>query len=145
MILGAGTVLNIDQAKASIDAGVRYIVSPGFSTEIHKICTNAQMPYLPGAVTPTEIQAALDLGYSFLKFFPAEIMGGAKTLKGYGPVFADMQFCATGGVHADNVGAYLALPNVIAVGTSALLPSDVQKNKDWGQITKLASAVQDVI
>ncbi len=137
IILGAGTVLNVEQAKHAIDAGVHYIVSPGFSAAVYEVCTLAHIPYLPGAVTPTEIQKAIDRGFSYLKFFPAEAMGGIETLKSYISVFPDIQFCATGGVKAHNARDYLLLPNVVSIGTSALLTSNIQSEKDWSKIAAL--------
>lgn len=142
MIIGAGTVLTKQQAQKAINAGVSYIVSPGFSEAVSQICLEASIPYMPGAVTPTEIQKASDKGYSFLKFFPSEAMGGVQTLKSYAPVFENIQFCATGGINAENISSYLALPNVISVGTSALLTNEIQMNKDWGRIAELVALIE---
>lgn len=134
MIIGAGTVLSKQHAIDAIKAGAQYIVSPGYSDDVADICLNAAVPYLPGAVTATEIQQASNRGFSYLKFFPAEAMGGIKTIKSFAAVFSDIQFCATGGVTMDNAKSYLDLPNVISVGTSALLTKDMQIHKNWPDI-----------
>lgn len=142
LIIGAGTVLTKQQAHDSIEAGAKYIVSPGFSEDVHQVCLKNHVPYLPGAITPTEIQAATEKGFTFLKFFPSETMGGVKTLKSYAAVFEDIQFCATGGINKENISSYLLLPNVVSVGTSSLLTHNIQAAKDWARISDLTLALK---
>lgn len=136
--VGAGTVFNEEQVKSCADAGAAYIVSPGYSEEVHMACEEQRLPYLPGAVTPTEIQALQAKGFKYLKFFPAAAYGGVTTLKSFAPVFKDIQFCATGGVGLDDIAGYLSLPNVAALGMSALTPSRAIAEDSWDEITAIA-------
>jgi len=135
MIVGAGTVFTAEQVAQAAKIGVSYIVSPGYSAALHEACTTHKLPYLPGAVTATEIQIAREKGLRILKFFPAEANGGVKTLKALAPVFLDMEFCATGGITFDNRAEYMALPNIIAVGMSAIVTATALQDKDWAGIT----------
>lgn len=136
MSVGVGTVFTAEQVFKAAALGAHYIVSPGFHEDVHNACLKANIPYLPGAVTPTEIQFLQAKGFRFLKFFPAEVSGGVGMLKALAPVFKDIKFCATGGISAENVKDYLALPNIIAVGMSSLVSSDKLKAKDWDGIAK---------
>lgn len=115
-IVGAGTVLRPEQFTAIKAAGAAFAVSPGLTQALHSAADQMQIPYLPGAVTASEIMAAMDLGYRTLKFFPAEAHGGITTLKGYQAIFAGLQFCPTGGIKQETAANYLALDNVAAVG-----------------------------
>lgn len=134
MMVGVGTVFTAEQVYQAAPLGAQYIVSPGFSETVHQACLKANVPYLPGAVTPTEIQTLQEKGFRVLKFFPAEASGGAGMLKALAPVFKDMAFCATGGITAENMKDYLALPNVVAVGLSSMISADKLKAKDWAGI-----------
>ncbi len=116
MLVGAGTVLNVDQAKRAIDAGAKFIVSPGLSHAVLKWCLNQNIPVIPGVATSSEIMAALDHGLEVLKFFPSENLGGISILKAlYGP-FKEVKFIPSGGINIENLPQYLALPNVLAAG-----------------------------
>lgn len=121
MIVGAGTVINADQCARAIKAGAKFIVSPGLSEEVAAVCAKNSIPYYPGCVTPTEIMQALSLGLTTLKFFPASVYGGIKALKALSGPFPQVKFIPTGGVTAENMEEYLALPCVAAVGGSFLL------------------------
>jgi 2-dehydro-3-deoxyphosphogluconate aldolase / (4S)-4-hydroxy-2-oxoglutarate aldolase len=142
MDVGAGTVFTAEQVKQAKDAGATYIVSPGYSAIVHAACADCKIPYLPGAVTSTEIQAAREKGFRILKFFAAEASGGVKMIKAIAPVFQDIKFCATGGITADNAKEYLSQPNVIAVGMSAIVPPLSFKTKDWAAVTAMAAQVK---
>ncbi len=134
VLVGAGTVLTAAQAEAALNAGACFLVSPGLSLPVAKVAQEAHVPYLPGCVTPTEIMAALDLGLSRLKFFPAAVFGGVAALKALaGPFGAStnasaVTFLPTGGVNLANLKDYLALPNVFAVGGSFVLEGDIAEN-----------------
>lgn len=143
--VGAGTVLNFQQAKDAIEAGVSYIVSPGYAESVHAVCIENNIPYLPGAVTPTEIQSLLEKHIHIMKFFPAEAFGGVKTLKALAPVFAQVKFCATGGITFDNAPSYFALPNIKAVGMSAIVTEDAVKSGNWAEITAQAKKAVSLI
>lgn len=138
MLLGAGTVLTIEQAKQAKQAGASFIVTPGLNPNIVKWCLENEIPILPGVSTASEIEQALSLGLKTLKFFPAESSGGAKKLKDFSGPYQDVQFLPTGGINVSNMHDYLQLPNVIAIGGSFMLPNDVVQAKDWENIQALS-------
>jgi 2-dehydro-3-deoxyphosphogluconate aldolase / (4S)-4-hydroxy-2-oxoglutarate aldolase len=119
-IVGAGTVLNPAQLRHAIDAGSRFIVSPGLTEPLAKAAIQSGVPYLPGIATASDIMRGLDLGLNRFKFFPAEASGGIAALKALSAPFADVRFCPTGGVRGDNAADWLALPSVLCVGGSWL-------------------------
>ncbi|MEH7248159.1 bifunctional 4-hydroxy-2-oxoglutarate aldolase/2-dehydro-3-deoxy-phosphogluconate aldolase [Neobacillus niacini] len=135
VIVGAGTVHTVDQAKVAVEAGAKFIVTPSFNHKVVKWCVEEGVNIVPGVVSPTDIQQAMDFGLTTLKFFPAESYGGVKTLKALAGPYADMKFMATGGVNIDNMNQYLALTNVAAVGGSFMTPSNLVKEKKWDEIT----------
>ncbi|MBX3566854.1 MAG: 2-dehydro-3-deoxy-phosphogluconate aldolase [Rhizobiaceae bacterium] len=138
--VGAGTILDPKQFDDAARAGSRFIVSPGLTRDLVACAADSPVPLLPGAITPGEIMAARDAGLDFLKFFPAEQAGGAAFLRSLASPLAGIRFCPTGGVSQNNVGDYLALPNVVCVGGSWVAPDDLVKAKDWGAIYELARA-----
>lgn len=143
MLVGAGTVLTPEQVDAAVDAGARYIVSPGFSAPVVRRALERGVLPLPGTVTATEVQAALAEGLTAVKFFPAETSGGAAAIKALSAPFADVRFVPTGGIGPANLAQYLALPSVLAVGGSWMVPRDVIAAGDFARITELtAEAVQ---
>ena len=137
-IVGAGTVLGAHQYEQVVAAGVRFVVSPGFTPELADAARGSGVPLLPGAVTASEIMAALEEGYSLLKFFPAEQAGGADYLKSLASPFGGVKFCPTGGVSPANASDYLALPNVVCVGGSWVAPKQAGSGGDWAAIAALA-------
>ena len=137
-IVGAGTILNAAQFAAAEEAGARFIVSPGTTDELIDAASNSAVPMLPGAATPSEIMTALQRGYKVLKFFPAEQSGGASYLKALSSPLAEVRFCPTGGIGADNASAYLGLPNVICVGGSWVAPDRLLAEGAWDEIERLA-------
>ncbi len=137
-IIGAGTVLNVEQAEQSVAAGARFIVSPGLDEEIVSAAKNLNVPIFPGVSTATEAQQAWNLGLRQLKFFPAEVAGGVAMLKALGSVFRDLSFMPTGGISTNNLNDYLSLPSVIACGGSWLTPADAIAANDYEKITALA-------
>jgi 2-dehydro-3-deoxyphosphogluconate aldolase/(4S)-4-hydroxy-2-oxoglutarate aldolase len=137
-VVGSGTILNAKQFDQAAEAGSKFIVSPGGTREVFAAARNSPVPLLPGAITPSEMMAALEEGLDFLKFFPAEQAGGAAFLKSLASPFAGLRFCPTGGVSLKNAADYLSLPNVICVGGSWVAPDDAVKSGDWSLIEKLA-------
>ena len=139
LLVGAGTVLNVAQANAAMDAGARFLVSPGLSRDVVVAARERGVPVIPGAVTPTEIMAALDLGLGLLKFFPASVYGGAAALTALGSVFRGVSFVPTGGVSVSNLADYLAVPSVAAVGGSWMVPTSAIASGDFDTITHLCA------
>jgi len=140
LLVGAGTVLTAAQAEAAVAAGASFIVSPGVSAAVVTWCRNAGVPVIPGVATPTDIQAALDLGIDVVKFFPADINGGLPAIKALAAPFADVKFVPTGGVSAQNLAAYLEHPSVLAVGGSWMVARSLIAGHDWDGITALVAA-----
>lgn len=138
VIVGAGTVLTLDQAKSVLDSGAQFIVCPGLVDNIVEHCLDAGVPVYPGTMTAGEVQRAYALGLRQVKFFPASLAGGVPMLKALGAVFREMRFMPTGGISTGNLGEYLALPHVLACGGSWLTPGDAIAAGDYGAITKLA-------
>jgi 2-dehydro-3-deoxyphosphogluconate aldolase/(4S)-4-hydroxy-2-oxoglutarate aldolase len=118
MNVGAGTVINAEQCEAALKAGAKFIVSPGLSVAVAKICKEKNIPYFPGCVTPTEIMAALELGITTVKFFPANVYGGLKAMKALAGPFPQIKFIPTGGVNRENIDEFLAWDKIEAVGGS---------------------------
>jgi 2-dehydro-3-deoxyphosphogluconate aldolase/(4S)-4-hydroxy-2-oxoglutarate aldolase len=138
VIAGAGTVLSASQTEAAFDAGARFIVSPGLDDGVVAVAKEHDAPVYPGIVTPGELQHAFNLGLDTVKFFPASIAGGIPALKALSSVFRTMRFMPTGGVSADNLADYLAVPAVLACGGSWLTPASAIKAGDYDQVTTLA-------
>ena len=118
MLVGAGTVITLDQCKAAVEAGAKFIVAPGFDAEVVKWCVDNGVAVTPGCVTPTEITAAMKLGLKVVKFFPANVYGGLNAMKALSGPFGSIKFIPTGGVNGQNVGEYIAAPFIHAVGGS---------------------------
>jgi 2-dehydro-3-deoxyphosphogluconate aldolase/(4S)-4-hydroxy-2-oxoglutarate aldolase len=137
-VVGAGTVLNVADLQAAIDAGAAYALSPGGTRVLMEAAQHAPIPFIPGIATSSEVMLGLDLGYRCFKFFPAENMGGIGTLKSIGAPLPAARFCPTGGIGPDLVESYLALANVMCVGGSWITPSDKMKAGDWAAIEALA-------
>jgi 2-dehydro-3-deoxyphosphogluconate aldolase/(4S)-4-hydroxy-2-oxoglutarate aldolase len=118
ILVGAGTVLNVEQARAAVEAGAAFLVSPGISPDVVNWSLKHGIPLFPGIATPTEIQLAVQLGITVVKFFPAEAFGGVRTIKALGSVFRSVRFIPTGGICPENLAAYLSCPEVLACGGS---------------------------
>lgn len=136
--VGAGTVLDPDDAARAIAAGARFIVSPGMTPRLLEAAQTWPIPYLPGAATASEAMALADLGYRVLKFFPAVPAGGVPYLKSLAAPLPGVMFCPTGGIDAGNAADFLALPNVAAVGGSWVAPAKEVGAQDWLAISALA-------
>ena len=129
MNIGAGTVINGKQCEKAIKAGAKFIVSPGLSVEVAKICKDKNVPYYPGCVTPTEIMKALELGINIVKFFPSNVYGGLKAMKALAAPFPQIKFIPTGGVDSGNIDEYLAWEKIYAVGGSSFVKESIEKWK----------------
>ena len=127
MEIGAGTVINAEQCEQALAAGATVIVSPGLSVAVAKICNARNIPYYPGCVTPTEIMAALELGITTVKFFPANIYGGLKALKALSAPFPQVKFIPTGGVDRSNIDEFLAFDKIAAIGGSFFVKESLDK------------------
>ena len=128
MFVGAGTVINLDQCKRAIDAGAKFIVSPGLSEEVAIYCNEKGITYYPGCVTPTEIMKAISLGIKVIKFFPANVYGGLKAIKALAGPFGQVKFLPTGGVSLENLKEFLDCDKIFAVGGSWMMKGDIKAN-----------------
>jgi 2-dehydro-3-deoxyphosphogluconate aldolase / (4S)-4-hydroxy-2-oxoglutarate aldolase len=137
-VVGAGTVRSAADAQAASMAGAQFVVSPGYTHQVGRACHDLGLPLLPGVATAGEIMMAQEDGYTELKFFPAMQAGGMAMLKAWAGPFGDVSFCPTGGVTLQNAPELLALPNVLCVGGSWLVPADALANGDWARVTQLA-------
>lgn len=144
LIVGAGTVLTLDQAKSVRASGAEFIVSPGLVDEIARYCLDEGIPFFPGTMTAGEVQRAFALGLRDVKFFPASLAGGVPMLKAFSSVFREMRFMPTGGVSASNLAQFLALPSVIACGGSWLTPKAAVESGDYDAITRLAGEAVEI-
>ncbi len=135
MNIGAGTVINLAQAKKAVMSGAKFLVSPGLSVEVAKFAKKKGIAYYPGCVTPTEIMQALELGIEIIKFFPANVYGGLKALKALSGPFPQVKFIPTGGVDASNLAEFLAFDKIYAVGGSFMMKGNIAEN--CKQITEI--------
>lgn len=137
MLVGAGTVLTIEQAERALNAGAKFIVSPGFNPVVVKWCLDHGVTPLPGCTTPSEIEQALSLGLKVVKFFPAEQSGGLAKIKAMSAPYGGIKFMPTGGVSLDNVNSYLNDKCIIACGGSFMVKESFIDNENWNEITRL--------
>ncbi len=137
MRVGAGTILNPAQLEQAQNRGAEFLISPGLTIKLLEHAKKKDMPLIPGVSSSSEVMQALELGYSALKFFPAEYCGGVKLLNAFNGPFKGVKFCPTGGISADNMRSYLNLENVLCVGGSWLTPKNLIQNKEWDKITEI--------
>jgi 2-dehydro-3-deoxyphosphogluconate aldolase / (4S)-4-hydroxy-2-oxoglutarate aldolase len=140
LLVGAGTVLTPAQVERAVDAGARFIVSPGFGPAVVRRSQELGVPVFPGVATATEIQMALDAGITTVKFFPAEQLGGVAMIKALAAPFRDVRFIPTGGVTTANLESYLAHPAVLAVGGTWMVAPDLLAAGDWAEVTRRTAA-----
>ena len=145
MIIGAGTVLTCEQADRAIDAGAKFIVSPGFNPKVTEYVLKKGVPMTPGVCTPTEIEAAMSLGLDVLKFFPAEPSGGLKMIKAVCAAYVNLQFMPTGGINAENVKDYLKYDRIVACGGSWMVSGALVKEGKFDEIEKLVREAADIV
>ncbi|GAA7081710.1 bifunctional 4-hydroxy-2-oxoglutarate aldolase/2-dehydro-3-deoxy-phosphogluconate aldolase [Helicobacter pylori] len=137
MRVGAGTILNPTQLEQAQNRGAEFLISPGLTIKLLEYAKKKDMPLIPGVSSSSEVMQALELGYSALKFFPAEYCGGVKLLNAFNGPFKGVKFCPTGGISADNMHSYLNLENVLCVGGSWLTPKNLIQNKEWDKVTEI--------
>lgn len=137
-VVGVGTVRTPAQLEAAAEAGARFAVSPGASHALVQAASASPIPWLPGIATPSEGMQLAEVGFSVLKLFPAEAVGGAKLIASLASPLPDLVFCPTGGIDRVKAASYLKLKNVICVGGSWIAPADALAAKDWSQIEELA-------
>ena len=137
MLVGAGTVLTTEQVDAAIAAGSKFLVSPGLNPKVTSYCLSKGVPMLPGCSNPSDVEAALELGLTTVKFFPAEAAGGLKMLKAMAAPYGQLTFMPTGGINADNLLEYLKFNKIIACGGSFMVKDELIKEKKWDEITAL--------
>ena len=145
MLVGAGTILNLEQCKQAIEMGAKFIVSPGFDKDVVAYCIENDIPVTPGCVTPTEITAAVNMGLRVIKFFPANIYGGLNAMKNLAGPFPQVKFLPTGGINTDNIKEYLSAPFIHAVGGSWVCPKADIAAGNFGKITKLCTDARKAI
>ncbi|MAD02647.1 bifunctional 4-hydroxy-2-oxoglutarate aldolase/2-dehydro-3-deoxy-phosphogluconate aldolase [Pseudoalteromonas shioyasakiensis] len=142
--VGTGTVVDKATFNASVEAGADFMVSPGVNDELLALAKESDIPFLPGAATPSEVMKLASQGFKFLKFFPAEAAGGTAMLKSIGGPLPQVTFCPTGGISLETAPNYLALKNVICVGGTWMLDKQLIENKDWQAIEALARQASEV-
>ena len=137
MLVGAGTVLTTEQVDAAIAAGSKFLVSPGLNPKVTSYCLSKGVPMLPGCSNPSDVECALELGLTTVKFFPAEAAGGLKMLKAMAAPYGNLTFMPTGGINADNLLEYLKFNKIVACGGSFMVADDLVREKKWDEITAL--------
>ncbi|WP_394145376.1 bifunctional 4-hydroxy-2-oxoglutarate aldolase/2-dehydro-3-deoxy-phosphogluconate aldolase [Vibrio atypicus] len=138
MLIGAGTVLSHEQVVAAQEAGATFVVSPGFNPNTVKSCQDLSIDIIPGVNSPSNVEAALDMGLTILKFFPAEASGGVAMVNSLLAPYSNIQLMPTGGINASNINSYLSIPRVIACGGTWMVDKKLIQNRDWTEIGRLA-------
>ena len=145
MLVGAGTVVNVEQAKRALDAGASFIVSPGFSVKVTEFALDNSIPVFPGTCTPTEVMMAMEYGLKVVKFFPAKQFGGLDTIKALAAPFPSMKFMPTGGISAANILDFLAFDKIIACGGSWMVKDSFVKEGNFAEIVKLTKEAVSLV
>lgn len=145
MLLGAGTVLGIDQAERALEAGAKFIVSPGFDPQIVDDCLERDIPVFPGCITPSEVAQAVKRGMEVLKFFPAEQAGGLAMIKAMAAPYTMVKFMPTGGINEKNLKEYLECDKIICCGGSWMVKGSLIKNGEFGKIRKLVKEAVELV
>ena len=145
MLVGAGTVLTIDQVDRAVAAGAKFIVSPGFDEEIVDYCLSKDSPVLPGTATPTDVAKGVKRGLKVVKFFPAEQAGGLPMIKAMAAPYTSVKFMPTGGINAKNLPDYLAFPKIAACGGSWMVKADLVKNGEFDKIKEMTAEAVSLV
>ena len=145
MLVGAGTIVNVEQAKRAHEAGATFLVSPGFSRSVTEYAVANNLPIFPGCSTPTDLMAAMEYNLPVAKFFPAKQFGGLATIKAFAAAFPSMRFMPTGGVDTNNINEYLAFPKIIACGGSWMVSSSLVDAGDFAEIKRLTKEAIAVV
>ena len=145
MLVGAGTVLTIEQVDRAVAAGAKFIVSPGINPKVVRYCVEKGIPVTPGCITPSEVEQAIECGLDVVKFFPAEQAGGLAMIKAMAAPYVGMKFMPTGGISAKNVKEYLSYDRIIACGGSWMVKGDLVKAGDFAKITELTKEAVEIV
>ena len=145
MLIGAGTVLNREQVEVAKQAGATFVVSPGFNSNTVKACQEFNIAIIPGVNNPTAVEAAMEMGLTMLKFFPAEASGGVEMIKSLLGPYVKLQLMPTGGIHINNVQEYLSIPRVVACGGTWMVDKALISDKNWEEIGRLARSAADLV
>lgn len=145
LMVGAGTVLSVEQVDSAVQAGARFIVTPGLNPEVVKHCIHNNIPVCPGICTPTEIERALSLGIDIVKFFPAEPIGGISYLKAIAAPYTGVKFVPTGGINAENVRDYLGNARVLACGGSWMVKKELINAGNFTKIKEMAREAAEIV
>jgi len=145
MLVGAGTVLTTEQVDRAINAGAKFIVSPGLNPKIVQYCLDKSVPITPGTQTPSEMEQALELGLKVVKFFPAEPAGGLNMIKAVAAPYVDLKFMPTGGINAKNVRDYLNYNKIIACGGSWMVKKDLIAAGEWDKLAAMVREAADIV
>lgn len=145
MLIGAGTILNNQQVRAAKEAGATFIVSPGFNPNTVKACQDMGIEIIPGVNNPSGVEAALEMGITTLKFFPAEASGGINMVKSLVGPYSDIKLMPTGGITTKNINDYLSIPQVLACGGTWMVDKKLIENKDWDTLARLTREVVELV
>ena len=145
MMVGAGTVVNVEQAKRALDAGASFLVSPGISRPVVEFALENNLPVFPGPCTPSEVMIAMEYGLPLVKFFPAKQYGGLDTIKALAAPFPTMKFMPTGGINASNIQDFLAFDKIIACGGSWMVKDSLINAGDFAEITRLTKEAVSLV
>ncbi len=145
ILIGAGTVINLEQVKSATQAGAQFIVTAGFKRDVTEYCVNNNIPIFPGACTPTELMFLLEYNLTVAKFFPAAQYGGLATIKALAAPFPQIKFMPTGGITADNILEYLSFPKIIACGGSWMVKDELIKEKNFETIKESVKQAVELI
>lgn len=145
MFVGAGTVLTTEQVDRAVDAGAKFIVSPGFNPKVVEYCIKKGYPVTPGIMTPTELEMALEFGLDVVKFFPAENAGGLKMIKAMAAPYTKMKFMPTGGINPQNLREYLQCDKILACGGSWMVKGDLINSGNFAEIEKLTKEASQIV
>ena len=145
MLVGAGTVLSVSQVDEAMEAGAKFIVTPGFDEEVVDYCLSKDIPVFPGVITPTEVTMAVKKGLKVVKFFPASQFGGLKTIKSLSAPFGMVKFMPTGGIDASNLSEYLSSDKIVACGGSWMVKGDLVKAKEFDKIEALTKEAVELV
>lgn len=145
MLVGAGTVLTVDQVDQAMEAGAKFVVSPGLNPKIVSYCQKKNLPIIPGCITPGEVEQALDFGLKAVKFFPAKLAGGLPMIKALASVYPEIRFMPTGGIDLKNAGEYLEYDRVLACGGSYMVKADMIRNHQFDEIAGLTKETVELV
>ena len=145
MLVGAGTVLTVEQVDEAVAAGAKFIVSPGLNSEVVKYCLDKNIAITPGVVTPSEMELAIELGLNIVKFFPAEPSGGLSMIKAVSAPYTMLKFMPTGGINPGNVKEYLKSDKIFACGGSWMVKGDLVDAGDFDKIKELTKEAADIV